>query len=289
MINKSDVTIIIPTLSSKRNDFARSECLRSLYESDFPKENIIIVFNGLKGSGDEIYFYETAPKYPVEMYLTEQGQCKAVNAAAATVNTPWIMVSNDDHIFKPQWWEVASNRLQELENHRELYKIEYCLSPQLIEPIDGAPTFKKYFCGGVGGDWDKEKWLNYEHGGEGIRPGFNLPFIVRKEVFDLVGGYDINYDPWSASSDTDLQCKLELAGVKTYQDTDWGVYHFSQTSGTFHPDNHGDWEKNYAYFWSKWGYERPGGDDVWNSRNLINKELLKFHPWWEGFYEKNHS
>jgi len=210
--------------------------------------------------------------------LDDQGQCRAVNAAVAMTNTPWVFITNDDHIYKPDWFEKLTDDLPE-----EVM----CVSPQLIEPRDGAPSFIKYFCGGVGGDWNKEKWLKYEHKSQGIRRGFNFPILVKRELWDLVNGYDIRYDPWGASSDTDLQCKFELAGAKTYQNTNCPVYHYSNTSDTFHPRNSSFWHENYNYFREKWGYERPGDPDVWFSKDLIDYDKLKFKPFWKGFYEKD--
>ncbi len=278
MIKKSDVTILIPTMDIERNGYALNECLTSLRESGFPMKNISVVFNGLKEKdwipvGDIIF-----NDIDVSGLMT-QGQCAATNYAANEVNTPWIMVSNDDMVYKPQFWEDFLNGVQELENRRNLYKIEYCVSPQLIEPNDGAPTFIKYFCGGVGGDWDKKKWLNYNHKGQGIRPGFNLPFLIKKEVWDLVGGYDVNYDPWGSNSDSDLEYKLKLAGIKMYQNTNCPVYHFSQTSNTFHPDNRKHWQKNWDYFIEKWGFERTD-KGIWEATFEIPYDKLKYRPSW---------
>lgn len=270
MINKSDVTIIIPTLDTDRNNYARGECLTSLLESGFPMENVVVVFNGR-----EVSSVSTRGNMISRlMFLTEQGQCKAVNAAAATVNTEWIMVSNDDQIYPPDWFERMTDG----------YVTEdsvYTISPQLIEPIDGAPTFKKYFCGGVGGDWDKQKFMEYAktHEGSGVRSGFNLPFLIKKEVWDMVGGYDINYDPWSSNSDSDLEYKLKLAGVDMYQNTNCPVYHFSQTSGTFLPENREHWQKNWDYFIDKWGFHRTD-EGIWEATFSIPYDQLKYKPKW---------
>ena len=267
MIKPSDCTILIPHLGgSSEAEYALDQCLPSLKETFTGK--IIVVKNGSN----------TDCKHSADIYVVSQGQCKAVNAAAATVNTPWIFVTNDDMIYGSNWFENLTFIEEDFQ----------CISPQLVEPRSGAPSFLVEFCGGAGGDFDKSKWLDFynKHESGIIRSGFNLPFLVKKEVFDLVGGYDIQYDPWGASSDTDIQCKFELAGVKTFQNTSCIVYHFSQTSGTFHPDNQSYWVKNYAYFQEKWGYERPGDPDVWFSRNLINYEKLKYNPWWKDFYKK---
>lgn len=267
MINKSDVTIIIPTLDTERNAVARKECADSLKESGFPVENIVIAFNGV-GPDKPLFIAEEGQT----IVLSQQGQCKAVNAAAATVNTPWIMVSNDDMIYPPNWFDRLVDG----------YVTEdsvYTISPQLIEPIDGAPTFKKYFCGGVGGDWDKQKFMEYAktHEGTGIRSGFNLPFLIKKEVWDMVGGYDVAFDPWSSNSDSDLEYKLKLAGVDMYQNTNCPVYHFSQTSGTFEPKNREYWQNNWDYFIQKWGFPRTD-EGIWEATFSIPYDKLKYKP-----------
>lgn len=283
MINQKDVTLIIPTLSNERNDYALRECLTSLKESHFPLENIIVSFNNVMNSSFPescIIDFEGVQF----MALTAQGQCKAVNAAIAMVNTPWIMVSNDDMVFPHDWFQKLVHPIKDESSSK------FCISPQLIEPRDGAPTFRKVFFGGIGGDWDKEGFLDYaekDHISGGIRSGFNLPFLMKKETWDLVGGYDVNYDPWGSNSDSDLEYKLKLAGVQMLQNTDCPVYHFSNTSDTFVPINRPFWEKNWNYFIEKWGFPRTD-DGIWQATFTIPsaEDGRKFQPSWEGFYER---
>lgn len=278
MISKQDVTIIIPTLYQSRNRFALRECFLSLIESGFPSENIVIAYNNCVVDS-EPYLIDISKEFESKFInLSEQGQCKAVNAAAATVDTEWIMVSNDDMVYPPDWFE----RLTKFDALDGEYNLQFdCISPQLIEPIDGAPTFIKYFCGGVGGDWDKEKFMKYAktHEGTGVRSGFNIPFLIKKEVWDLVGGYDVNYDPWGSNSDSDLEYKFKLAGIDMCQNTNCPVYHFSQTSGTFEPRNRDYWEKNFAYFEQKWGFPRTD-EGIWEATFEIPYDKLKYRPKW---------
>jgi len=283
MLRTSDVTIIIPHLgATKEQQFSIKNCFDSLIESGFPGENIIIAFNGISESTSTPTFDPTEQGVSL-IGLTKQGQCTAVNAAAATVTTPWIMVSNDDMMYAPGWFERLVAPIDES---------ILCISPILVEPRPGAPTFITEFCGGAGGDFNKEKWLYFANSYmpmyQGLcRPGFNLPFLIRKDVWDLVGGYDVNYDPWSSNSDSDLEYKLKLAGVQPYQNTNCPVYHFSQTSGTFEPKNRPSWEKNWQYFIDKWGFPRTD-DGIWEATFEVPTTNMGriFTPWWEGFYGK---
>lgn len=309
MIRQEDVTIIIPHLGATPQQVSSlGFCLDSIYET-YPDMRVIVVKNS--GEPDENYSYlHQLHQNCVWINLEDQGQCKAVNAAAATVSTPWIMISNDDMIYAEGWFEqlikplgmiYVDNKyvdMDEFSPHSivrtsDVTRVKYenilCISPQLIEPIDGAPTFKKFFAGGAGGDFNKDAWLGYakNHVGGFIRTGFNLPFLIRKDVWDLVGGYDVNYDPWGSNSDSDLEYKLKLAGVQPFQNVDCPVYHFSQTSGTFEPRNRPSWEKNWQYFIDKWGFPRTD-DGIWQATFMIpsKEEGRKFQPWWEGFYAK---
>lgn len=279
MINISSVTIIVPHWSTKEADYALMECLTSLKESSFPMNQVIVSHNG------EVCLFGLEDKFPGlrELWMDEQGQCRATNAAAGMVNTEWMMVSNNDMIYPPDWFErLTAGFLPEGDPG-----LDICISPQLVEPNDGAHTFIKFFCGGVGGDWDKKKFLEYAkiHRGESIRSGFNLPFLLRKETWDLIGGYDINYDPYGSNSDSDLEYKLKLAGVEMWQNTNCPVYHFSQTSGTFHPSKQSFWSKNWDYFIKKWGFPRTD-EGIWSADFEIPMDKLIFHPKWEGFYSR---
>lgn len=265
-----DVTIVIPTLGkTKEQCFAYAQCLGSLIQS-VPQIPRVVAVNGLKS------------EISGHIRLTRQGQCGAVNAAVATIDTEWILVTNDDMIFPKKWW----TRLSDFMKGNPQIK---CISPNLVEPKPGAPPFITYFCGGAGGDFNKEKFFKFADKFQDfeLEEGFNLPFLMKKELWDLIGGYDVNYDPFGSNGDSDLQAKVYLAGEKTWRYRNCIVYHFSQTSGTFLPENRPYWQKNWDYFIKKWGFPRQGDDHkVWYSKDLIDYDKLIYHPHWEGFYVK---
>ncbi|MFA5013928.1 MAG: glycosyltransferase [Actinomycetota bacterium] len=275
MIDPKTVSIIIPHLGgTTESEYALDQCLTSLEET-VPDIKKIIAKNGSPIEGQSC-------SHLGDIILKEQGQCKAVNAAVATVSTPWILVTNDDMVYSEGWWEKLID---------EIPPSVMCLSPKLIEPRPGAPTFEVYFCGGAGGDFDKAKWLEFarNYKGVGYNTGFNLPFLIKRELWNLIGGYDINYGKWGSNSDSDLEYKIRLAGVQPYQNTNCIVYHFSQTSGTFEPKNDSYRFRNYAYFKEKWGFDRTD-NGIWEANFAIpDPPVRKFVPEWEGKYGKvNH-
>ncbi len=275
MIKPSEVVVVIPHLGgTAETEYALDECLKSLQET-VPDIRVLLAINGQRC---------IAHRGQWDLQIKRQGQGMAVNAAVATTNTPWILVTNDDMVYAPGWFETLTRYCDRPEPEY------WCTSPQLVEPRQGASTFQVYFCGGTGGDFDKQKWLEFANNKEnkgGRRTGFNLPFLIKRELWDTIGGYDINFDPWGSNSDSDLEYKIKLAGVQPIQDTMTLVYHFSQISGTFHPDNQSFWQKNWDYFIEKWGFPRTD-DGIWEADFTIPDPPIRgFTPKWEGKYENS--
>ena len=276
MIRPEDVTIIIPHLGgTQESEYSLSKCFKSLVQTTSGIK-IIVAYNNFQGWD--------GPVPENSIFIQEQGQCKAVNAAVATTNTPWVFVTNDDMVYPPGWFEKLVAPMTDGDHLLHLY-----VSPMLIEPRPGAPTFQTYFCGGAGGDFDKQKFLDFaaSYKGQGMRTGFNLPFLIHRELWDTIGGYNIAYDPWGSNSDSDLEYKIKLAGVQPMQNTNSIVYHFSQTSGTFEPKNNEYYQKNFAYFEEIWGFPRTD-DGIWEATFSIptKEEGRIFNPSWEGAYGK---
>ena len=274
MIPYENTTIIVPHLGAdEQQEYSLDQCFISLKET-VPNIKIIVATNGRQCTKHE--------RGQIDLY--EQGQCKAVNAAIAISNTEWILVSNDDMIYPPFWYERLTNFY-----YKSGYRHLLCISPKLVEPKVGAPTFIVKAFGGAGGDFQKQHFLDYVKGKEKedilYLTGFNLPFLIRRDLWDTIGGYDVNFDPWGSNGDSDLEYKIKLAGVTPYQSQNSLVYHFSQTSGTFHPNNQGWWNKNWDYFIEKWGFPRTD-DGIWDATFTIPSER-RFKPDYEGKYAQS--
>lgn len=263
MIRPEDITIIIPHLgATKEQEYALDECLFSLQKTAPEMKKIVSINGEMQCDGHKPFAaQENDPSIKI-IGIQEQGQCRAVNAAAATVNTPFLLISNDDMIYPEGWFEQITKGASQT-----IFPI--CLSPQLVEPRPGAPTFEVFFAGGAGGDFDAEAFARFAARRETepvkpLRTGFNFPLLIYKRLWDAIGGYDINYDPWGSNSDSDLEYKIKLAGIQPMQNPNWFVYHFSQTSGTFEPKNDAYRHKNYGYFKEKWGFDRTD-DGIWEA------------------------
>ncbi len=282
--------VVIPSLYSVDKEYLKL-CVISLRDSGFEGQ-IIVVTNGKPEPFD-------VEGVTIHLHINKQGQCRAVNAGVQVVSpdTDYIMVTNSDMYYAPGW-----------DKH---LRFDYpVFSPNLVEPTDNngsAPPFIKFDGGLTTENFQREKvdmiikhWtdmvlhegMRYEFDGQfmwdksGEEPGFNLPFFIRKDVWDTIGGYDEKYDPWGSNSDTDLQTKINLAGITPMRLRDVLVYHFSNKSGTFDGTHNAEWQANFDYYRQKWGYTRDDEPkaDVWYNQNMILPDKLIYHPDWEDKY-----
>lgn len=261
------VSVIIPSLYEVDGEYLKL-CVESLQATT--DWDIIVVTNGSK----------VKPALPfkcLHLHTSDQGQCNAVNIGAQVAMGDYLMASNADMYYAPGW-------------NKNLRFNHPVFSPNLVEPTDNAgsaPPFLKLDAGVTLEEFNKEKvdeMVGYtlstslqNMGDE--EPGFNLPFFIKRDFFNFLGGYDVAYDPWGSNSDTDLQTRINLAGVTPMRLRDVLVYHFSNKTPTFAPENNEFRLFNFEYFYDKFGFDRDElGSDVWYNKDMIpkDKERIKY-------------
>lgn len=281
----SKVTVVIPSLPQADRQYLKV-CVESLRESGFDGD-IIVVMNGTR---DMDPLYDTPIQGITKKIVTkQQGQCNAVNAGAqlAEGDCKWLLVSNADMYYVKDW----DNGLLQACNRPDS-DMPLCWSPNLVEPTNNAGSAKPFLKLDAGFTLDEFKpevvadfVEHYEYTHE-VEDGFNLPFVISRELWNTIGGYDTKYDPWGSNSDTDLQTLIEIAGVKPKRYRDALVYHFSNKSGTFDGTHQEEWQRNFDYYRTKFGYTRDDEPkaDTWYCKNMVLQDKLIFHPEWEGKY-----
>lgn len=269
----SSVSVVIPTLASETTKPYLKLCVESLRATtDWP---IIVVTNGSPYKPDlrDIHGITT------HLHTRDQGQCVATNIGAQLVQSDYMLVSNDDMVYSPRW----NNNL----------RFDYhVFSPNLVEPTDNpgsAAPFMKVDGGFTIDSFNKEvvdkkiskHVLDYRYAEHSLseEPGFNLPFFIEREFWNFLGGYDTAFDPWGSNSDTDLQTRINEAGVTPMRLRDVLVYHFSNKSGTFDGTHQEYYINNLEYFRDKHGFDRDElGSDVWYNKDMLpkDKERIKY-------------
>lgn len=266
------LTILIPTLASEKSLPYLKKCVEMIRKNSEEKHDIKVMVNG------ENFINLGLPVHTY--YMRERGQCKAVNALAKEVTDEYMLITDDDSMFPPNW-----ERMLELTKDHPVV----CMNSMESGRIGAAPPFVVNNCGVTVQEFDQAKFEKESvdlgmtdvkvREGKNPEPGFSYPFVVKKSLWDLVGGYDEKYDPWGSNCDSDLHYKFMLAGVQPVRDRRILNYHFSQISGTFEPENNSYWQQNRTYFEQKWGFRRADSPDIWNQIS-IPYDQLRYKPDW---------
>lgn len=264
------VSVVIPSLYTVDGEYLHL-AVQSLRETT--NWDITVVTNGDK-YGAPIPELDGMCR---RLHTSDQGQCNAVNIGAAAVapDTDFVLISNSDMYYAPGWNE-------------HLRFESPCFSPNLVEPTNNngsAKPFIKFDGGFTLEEFDRELVDNFIDSEVNTVPqktqedGFNFPLFISKRLWDFLGGYDIVYDPWGSNSDTDLQTRINLAGITPVRLRDVLVYHFSNKSGTFDGSHQDFYQHNIEYFKQKFGFDRDMlGSDVWYNKDMIpeDKSLIKY-------------
>lgn len=285
----SYITAIIPSFVDVDKRYLKV-CVESLRASGFDGD-ITVVANGSR---------DIKPLHDIEIkgitkFITtkQQGQCNAVNVGAQAVegDCKYLFVINSDMYFAPGWSDNLDKYIDEITG-----KFRYlCFSPNLVEPTNNpgsAAPFLKCDAGFTLDEFDQDKVDKFvtEQVGEQLEnpeTGFNLPFIIDRELWNTIGGYDVKYDPWGSNSDTDLQTLINLAGITPMRLRDVLVYHFSNKSGTFDGSHQEEWQRNFDYYTNKFGFNRDQlNSDVWYNKYMLPEDIddIKFEAEWLGKY-----
>ena len=233
-------SIIIPTWNNL--PFLKI-CIDSIKKNSAFKHQIIIHVNeGTDGTLDWVRRSDFDYTYSVD----NLGVCWAVNACRALVRTDYIVFVNDDMYMLPDWDSELWKEIEHLPDkffYLSSTTIEPGISPHpgILAPYDFGTTpgsfrednLLKEFKTITGKDWSGATWP---------------PNIVHKDVWDLIGGYSVEYFP-GLYSDPDFSMKLYEAGVRYFKGIDASrVYHFGSRSTRRIKMNNGS-----KQFLNKWG------------------------------------
>jgi glycosyltransferase involved in cell wall biosynthesis len=218
-------------------------CVNSIAKNSVFKHQIIIHINeGTDGTlewvRDNGFDYTHSSE--------NMGVCWAMNACRALITTDYIVFLNDDMYMLPEW---------DLELWKEIERLPdnfFFLSSTTIEPrISPHPgILAPYDYGRTPETFREESLLNEYQSirGKDWSGATWPPNIVHKDLWDLIGGYSIEYFP-GLYSDPDFSMKLYEAGVRHFVGIDASrAYHFGSKTTQRIQLNNGN-----KQFLNKWG------------------------------------
>ena len=250
-------SILIPTWNNL--DFLKL-CIDSIRKNSTYEHEILIHVND-GSDGTLQWVQQQGLRY--QHSAQNIGVCYALNGLRPLVSTDYMVFLNDDMYVCPQWDLALMEEIRSLPDNR------FFLSSTLIQP-------RPFFCKSViapadyGQDtatFDEERLLReYASLPHGDWQGATWPpNVVHRDVWDLVGGYSIEYSP-GMYSDPDFSAKLYHAGVRYFKGIDKSrVYHFEARSTHRIIKNDGS-----VQFLRKWGI---------TSASFMRDVLHRGEPW----------
>jgi len=223
-------SIFIPTWNNL--DYLKL-CVESIRKNSTYNHQIIIHVND--GSDGTL---EWVRSQGIDFTYSENniGVCLAMNMMRTKVRTDYICFLNDDMYVLPKWDEVLYQEIRKLSDNR------FFLSATTIQPhTKGASIILADYGDSV--STFKESQLLEEYMSYDFRDwmGATLPpNIVHRDIWDLVGGYSIEFSP-GMYSDPDFTAKLWLCGIRYLRGLSASrVYHFETKTTTRIRKNRGN-------------------------------------------------
>lgn len=184
------------------------------------------------------------------------GVCYGFNAPAALAKTDYILLSDDDFYFAPDWDYYLLEEIQKLDH------IYFCISGTMIEhsPTQYSSMIAPYNFGKTVKEFDEERFLReYKSFPFADWNGTNwYPMVMHRTLWNLIGGLSTEFYP-GMGSDPDMMMKLWHCGVRYYKGVSQSrIYHFTSRSTARVNKNDGN-----KQFLLKWGLSKSTFFDMY--------------------------
>lgn len=201
-------------------------CIRSIEQNSQTDHEILIHIND-GSDGTLEWVKENGYKY---IHTKENiGVCWALNGLRSMVTTDYIVFVNDDMYMCPGWDKSFADEIRNIPD-KLFFLASSTIQPEghKLRPI-GVPVSD---FGRTPDEFREEDLIRYASELEipdtcgCVWP----PNIVHRDLWDLVGGYSIEFSP-GLGSDPDFSAKLYMAGVRCFKTLGTSLcYHFMSVS-----------------------------------------------------------
>lgn len=235
-------SILIPTWNNQA--FAKL-CVESIVKNSHFKHQIILFVND--GGDGTIEWLESQRDIDFLHAPSNVGICVALNSCRSLIKGDYVVFMNDDMYVCPGWDLELSRAISEIGHDR------FMLSSTLIEPrpVNNSSyvSIVKDFGDTVSSFREEDLLRSYKTLEKKDWSGSSWPpSVVSRRVWDIVGGYSIEFSP-GMYSDPDFSMKLWKYGVRIFKGIGASkVYHFQSKSTTKIKKNDGS-----KTFLMKWG------------------------------------
>ena len=217
-------------------------CVESIRKNSAYQHQIIIHVN--EGSDGTLEWVQ-AQHLDYTYSEKNSGVCYGFNAPATLATSDYIVLSDDDFYFAPDWDAAL------LEEVRKVGHSYFCISGTMIEHTlsRNSCALAPHNFGKVVAEFDEQKFLKeFEKIPFSDWTGSNwYPLVLPRTIWGLIGGLSTEFSP-GMGSDPDMMMKLWHAGVRYYKGVSRArVYHFGSKTTARIVHNNGN-----RQFLEKW-------------------------------------
>ncbi|HMH22558.1 MAG TPA: glycosyltransferase [Puia sp.] len=217
-------------------------CIGSIRKNSRLLHQVIVHINeGKDGTKDWV---ESQPDLDYTFSEQNIGVCYALNIGRDLVTTDYIVYLNDDMYVCPGWDLALLDEIKKIGNNYFFLSataIEPVASSNCVIPADYGTEIENF----------REEDLLKEYATLPMRDWQGAtwpPNVVHKDIWDLAGGYSVEFSP-GMYSDPDFSMKLWVLGIRLFKGVSKSrAYHFGSKSTGRVVKN-----KGYYRFISKWG------------------------------------
>jgi len=203
----SSVSVVIVNFNGK--DFLK-QCLRTLLDTEYPNYDIVVVDNAsTDGSKAEIESsFCSNPKIKIVANSDNVGHSEGCNIGARITKGQYIVFLDSDVEFEKKNWLQELVKVMEHDKTVGLAQAKIVLSEDkrcvdcVCVAVDALGTWAANY-----GSQEERFKENFE-----ILAASSGCCIIRREVFEQVGGFDADY--FIYDDDTDLSLRTRLLGYK---------------------------------------------------------------------------
>lgn len=218
-------------------------CIKSIRKNAHFEHQIIVIIN--EGKDGTLEWVKSQADLDYVHATKNVGICFGLNACRSLVRSDYIFYLNDDMYVCPDW-DLPIKETIDAIGHDYFF-----LSGTMIEPTDtGNPcVIVKDYGDEISNFKEAELLKEYNDISKSDWQGATWPpNVVHVDLWDLVGGYSIEFSP-GMYSDPDFSRKLWAAGVRYFKGISASrVYHFGSKSTGKVKHN-----KGKKAFLMKWG------------------------------------
>lgn len=217
-------------------------CINSIRKNSYYPHQLIVHIN--EGADGTLEWIQSQPDISYSYSAANVGVCYALNCCRTLAVTDYLLYINDDMYVCPNWDKPL------LDEIKKIGHIYFFLSATAIEiKAQSSCSIEKNF--GTSIDSFQEEKLLQQFSAIPFQDWQGAtwpPNVVHKDIWDLAGGYSIEFSP-GMYSDPDFSMKLWQLGVRLFKGIEKSrVYHFGSISVKRVKRN-----KGYYTFIAKWG------------------------------------